>query len=183
MDEGQLIQLVKEKDEIAFEMLVDKYKPVVERFAFQFGITPEYIPDIVQETFIKVYRKIHQYNTGKLSTWIYRITLNSARDHFRKQKRDQRLLSKAKEKQHMEEKYRFYFEKEEHIWLHECLQELDPKYRTPLILFYFHDASYEEIAAILKIKPSVVKTRLHRAKRLLKKEFEKFGIQEVYLHG
>ncbi|MFD2045177.1 RNA polymerase sigma factor [Ornithinibacillus salinisoli] len=183
MEEGQLIQLVKENDENAFEQLIEKYKPIVERFAFQFGVSPEYIPDIVQETFIKVYRKLHQYNSGRLSTWIYRITLNTARDHFRKQQKDKKVLHKATEIQKMQHSYGYYFEKEEHVIIHECLQDMDQKYRSPLILFYFHDKTYDDIGKILRLKTSVVKTRIHRAKKHLKKAYEKMEVQEVLLHG
>ncbi len=44
----------------------------------------------------------------------------------------------------------FTFEEEEHDVLHEAVKQLDEKYRIPIILFYFHDQSYEEIAIILK---------------------------------
>jgi len=66
----------------------------------------------------------------------------------------------------------FYFEREEHLVLHECMQLLEPKYREPLILYYFHDRTYEEIGVILQIKLAAVKTRMHRAKRKLKEIYE-----------
>jgi len=171
--EDELIQRAKEKDETAFEEIIDTYKPVVERFAFQFGIDQTNLGDIVQETFIKIYRKLHQYHRGTFSTWVYRITLNTTRDFYRKQKREQALVQKSMEAQKRDPGNGFYFEKEEHLFLHECMQQLEPKYRVPLILYYFHDRTYEEIGIILHIKLAAVKTRIHRAKRKLKEIYEK----------
>lgn len=170
--ESELIQRAKDKDEAAFEEIIDTYKPVVERFAFQFGIDRSNLADIVQETFIKIYRKIHQYHTGKFSTWIYRITLNTTRDFYRKQKRDRKLIQKSMEQQKENLSGSYYFEREEHVLLHECIRRLDAKYKEPLILFYFHDKTYEEIGVILQIKLAAVKTRIHRAKRKLKDTYE-----------
>ncbi|PAV28757.1 hypothetical protein CIL05_15880 [Virgibacillus profundi] len=183
MEEDEIIKLAKAKDEKAFEQLVNQYKPIVEKFAFQFGMEPEIIPDIVQETFIKIYRKIHQYHRGKFSTWIYQITLNVTRDYYRKRKREFNLIDKAKKTQIMEIQGGYYFEKEEHLFLHECIQKLDPKYKTPIILYYFHDKTYEEIAMILKIKLSSVKTRIHRGKMKLKEIYEQAEGKEVYMNG
>ena len=56
MEEAEIIKLAKRKDEKAFSELVNRYKPAIEKFAFQFGAAEETIPDIVQETFIKIYR-------------------------------------------------------------------------------------------------------------------------------
>lgn len=95
MEEEDIIRLAKTGDKWAFEMLVEKYKPVIEKFSFQFGIKQEHISDVVQETFIKVYRKIHHYHKGKFSTWVYQITLNAARDFHRRKKRELKIMEKS----------------------------------------------------------------------------------------
>nr|WP_246569913.1 RNA polymerase sigma factor [Lentibacillus saliphilus] len=162
--------------------MIDDYKPIIERFAFQFGVNEASIPDIVQETFIKIHRNIHRYTKGKFSTWVYQITLNVARDHHRKEKRQRSLLEKAKRKHPKQETY-YFFENESHVLLHECMQQLNHKYKTALILYYFHDKSYEDIALILNVKLSVVKTRIHRGKKHLKELFEEANDAEVRDHG
>ena len=183
MDETELANGAKIKDEDAFEQLIDTYKPVIERFAYQFGVKQENIPDIVQETFIRIHRKSHQFHKGKFTTWVYQITLNVVRDQYRKQKRDRKLIDKARQSQLQTIKNSYYFEKQEHLFLHECIQKLDAKYKIPLILYYFHDKSYDEIALILSIKLSVVKTRIHRGKAKLKEIFETSIGEEVYQNG
>ncbi|WP_249871162.1 RNA polymerase sigma factor [Oceanobacillus saliphilus] len=183
MNEQEIIQRVKLNDEKAFEQLIDHYKPVIERFAYQFGIKQENISDIVQETFIKIYRKIHLYTKGKFSTWLYKITLNVTRDYYRKEKRSTKLMDRAKERQQGMHARGYYFEKQEHLFLHECIQKLDAKYKLPLILYYFHDKTYDEIALILNIKLSMVKTRIYRGKRKVKELYESTIGEEVYQNG
>ncbi|WP_341356876.1 sigma factor-like helix-turn-helix DNA-binding protein [Rossellomorea sp. y25] len=60
---------------------------------------------------------------------------------------------------------------------------LDDKYQIPIILYYFHEKKYEEMAEILSINLSTVKTRLLRGKNLLKKELEEAGKREGRLNG
>lgn len=178
MDETEIIRLAKLKDEAAFEKLVVTYKSLVEKCAFQFGIRPENIPDIVQETFIKVYQNIHRFHRGKFSTWLYQITLNTTRDFHRKNQRNRKIFRKAIDEHQQVAKTYIFFESNEHALLHEAIQKLDEKYRIPLILFYFHDQTYEEIALILKLKMTAVKTRMHRGRSKLKELYEKMEREE-----
>ncbi|WP_164668277.1 RNA polymerase sigma factor [Virgibacillus doumboii] len=181
MEEEDIISLAKAKDEQAFEWIVKKYKPVIEKFAFQFGIKQEYISDVVQETFIKVYRKIHLYHQGKFSTWVYQITLNVARDFHRRKKRNLNIMKNSV--QLYDHSIGYLFEKEEHLLLHDYIQKLEQKYKLPIILYYFHDKPYDEIAIILNIKLSVVKTRIYRGKKRLKQMYEPDLNEEVKKHG
>ncbi len=171
MEDEELKRLANLDDEEEFGKLVETYKPIIEKFAFQFGISEEDVADVVQNTFLKIYRKLYQYHKGKFSTWVYQITLNVARDHHRRRKRDYKIFNRKLQEQ--EQSIGYLFEKEEHLLLHEYLQHLDQKYKLPLILYYFHDKPYAEIALILKVKLSVVKTRIHRAKKILKDMYEK----------
>lgn len=175
--------MAKANDDASFEKIVVKYKSLVEKLSFQFGIQPEHIPDIVQETFIKVYQNLEQYHRGKFSTWLYQITLNTARDAHRKNKRELRIVKKAITNYEAPHTTGFYFESEANVFLHQAIQELDEKYRMPLILFYFHDQSYEEIAIILRLKISSVKTRMSRGRKRLKEIYEKLESEEDNKHG
>jgi RNA polymerase sigma-70 factor (ECF subfamily) len=64
---------------------------------------------------------------------------------------------------------------EEERQLHEAIIQLDEKYRIPLILYYFQDLSYQQIADVQNISMSAVKTRLYRAKDALKKVMQENG--------
>jgi len=183
VDEQEIIRKAKENDHTSFEKLVIQYKSLVEKLAFQFGIRPEQIPDIVQETFIKVYQNLDQFHKGKFSTWLYQITLNTARDSHRKNKRNDKIVHKAKKNYENPTSVNLYFESDVHLLLHEAIQVLDVKYRMPLILFYFHDQTYDEIAMILKLKSSAVKTRMHRGRTKLKTLYEKLEKEEADSNG
>lgn len=183
MDEKEIIRQAKLNNEEAFEKLVIKYKPYIEKLSYQFGIQPENIPDIVQESFIKIHQNLNQFHRGKFSTWLYQITLNIARDAYRKKQRELRIINKAITNRKEQTVSHFYFENEAYILLHQAIQHLDEKYRIPLILFYFHDQTYEEIAIILDLKLSSVKTRMYRGREKLKQLYENLEREEAMTNG
>jgi RNA polymerase sigma-70 factor (ECF subfamily) len=170
MNEEELIEKAKSGDLEAFRQLVAVYYPVVERFAYQIGSPSNDIDDITQEVFLRVYRFLDTYTNAKFSTWLYKITLNISRDIIRKNKK-----SYEKEKKLSFEREQTFpqvegnvLQKEDHRRLHDIILELNEKYRIPLILFYFHEKKYEEIAKILSIPLSTVKTRISRARQKVK---------------
>ncbi|XXM70532.1 RNA polymerase sigma factor [Lysinibacillus sphaericus] len=171
MDDLQLIKRAKKGDLSAYSKLITVYSPIVERFAYQMGNHIDDIPDISQEVFIRVYRFIDGFTHAKFTTWLYKITLNVSRDFKRKEnqhaKRIQKVMNEPGEAA-IHEKGHLIKEEEDRI-LHACIQELDDKYQAPIILYYFHERKYEEIADILSINLSTLKTRILRGKSLLKK--------------
>ncbi|MCP3740653.1 RNA polymerase sigma factor [Rossellomorea sp. BNER] len=181
MDDQHLIQQAQKGNLTAYEELIQKYLPVVERFAFQMGNSFDDIPDISQEVFIRVYRFLHQFSHSRFTTWLYKITLNVSRDYGRKRNQLQSKLQKMQNESKPQEvslpDERIFREEEDRI-LHHCIQMLDEKYRLPIILHYFHEKKYEEIADILSLNLSTVKTRLLRGKAILKKALMKVAEEE-----
>src|SRR5690554_5681277 len=160
MDEREIINLVKQENKAAFENLIITYKPSVEKFSYQFGIDSKSISDVVQETFNKVYQNIDQFQEGEFRPWLYKITLNVNRNFYRKKQKENKSmkrLSTAKERNYSGA---YYFETDENFILHLAIQELEEKYRLPLILYFFHDQRFEEIASILKSNLSSIKLRI-----------------------
>lgn len=183
MAEKEFINRAKLNDDFAFEQLVHLYKPYVEKLAFQFGMRPDSIPDVVQDTFIKIHQNIRQFERGKFSTWVYQITLNTVRDHYRKKQREWRIFQRAAEEERLWLPGNFRFTHENHDLLHKAMKKLDEKYRIPIILFYFHNRSYEEIGIIMNIKLSTVKTRMYRGRERLKVIYEKLEREEAEADG
>jgi RNA polymerase sigma-70 factor, ECF subfamily len=185
VDEFHLIDKAKQGDLSAYSKLIRDHAPIVERFAFQIGNHMDDIPDISQEVFIRVYRFLDGFTHAKFTTWLYKITLNVSRDFKRKESQHSKRVEKV-----MNETWeastaphvRVLREEEDRI-LHECLQELDEKYRAPIILYYFHEKKYEEIADILSVNLSTIKTRLLRGKSLLKKLLEEAEKREGTING
>ncbi|KAA0944013.1 RNA polymerase sigma factor [Sporosarcina sp. ANT_H38] len=178
MDEMELIIKAQQGDKVAYGELMNLRYRTVEKFAYQCGVHLDDIPDVTQEVFIKLYRFLHQFKQDRFTTWLYKVTLNTARDYYRKEHREREKKAKANgtnlyPAQNSAETQILLFE--EDLELHNAILKLDEKYRIPLILFYFQDLSYQQIADVLNIPLSTVKTRLHRAKDGLKKAIDKNG--------
>jgi RNA polymerase sigma-70 factor, ECF subfamily len=185
VDGYQLIEMAKEGDLTAYSRLITVYSPIVERFAYQMGNHIDDIPDISQEVFIRVYRFIDGFTHAKFTTWLYKITLNVSRDFRRKENQHANRIEKVKNepRQAAYQEYGQLIREEEDRILHECIQELDDKYRAPIILYYFHERKYEEIADILSANLSTIKTRILRGKGMLKKLLEEAEKGEGTING
>ncbi|NEU31102.1 RNA polymerase sigma factor [bacterium LRH843] len=173
--EEQLVIRAKQGDDDAYGQLIEHHLKTVEKFAFQLGVDQVHVEDVTQEVFIKVYRFLHKHTHGKFTTWLYSITLNVVRDFYRQEKRHKKradALKQVTESSYVEH----HFDEESKI-LHEYIQSLDDKYKIPIILHYFHDQQYQEIAEILGVSEGAIKTRMMRAKQQLKAKFEKVGEQ------
>ncbi len=177
-DEALVIKCKKEPQ--YFAVLVDRYVPKLTRYIRRRSLaTNGDIDDLLQNIFIKVYRNINEYNTSLLfSSWIYRISHNEMIDWYRREKR-RATLSLDDEAQDIisrlitEEDHTVRFSNEEqkqHII--KTLNTLDEKYKEILLLRFFDEKSYEEIADILKIPAGTVAVRLNRAKKQLQKSLE-----------
>lgn len=166
-----ILKRATQGDKEAYDMLVKLHYRTVEKFAFQCGVHNRDIQDVTQEVFIKLYRFIHQFREAKFTTWLYKITVNTARDYYRKEQREK--LKGEKLQQQTEQEYRLV--DKDDMELHEAILALDEKYRLPVVLYFFHDLKYEEIAEILAISLSTVKVRLLRAKEQLKQKLQQGG--------
>ena len=185
MNDDDLVFRARNGNMQAFAELIDIHTPTVKRFAFQLGNKYDDIDDITQEVFVRVYRFLDQFSHAKFTTWLYKITLNVTRDFARnKQRQIKKVLKIGKERTYngktAEESILRY---EEDKTLHECIQRLDEKYRIPIVLFYFHDKSYDDIADITGASLANVKTRMLRGKEHLKKLLTLAEKKEGENHG
>ncbi|MFJ7827473.1 RNA polymerase sigma factor [Psychrobacillus sp. NPDC096623] len=179
MVELELIERAQQGDKAAYTELIHIHHRTVERFAFQCGVRVNDIPDVTQEVFVKLYRFLHQFQRERFTTWLYKITLNTARDYYRKETKEKEKEQKLNFEgglnyttKSAEERVLIFEEDRE---LHDAIQTLDEKYRHPIVMFYFHELSYEQIAEVLNIPLSTIKIRLMRAKALLKSALQMNG--------
>lgn len=168
--EQLLLKRAATGDKEAYAELVRLHYKTVEKFSFQCGVHSNDIQDVTQEVFIKLYRFLAQFEQGKFTTWLYKMTLNTVRDYYRKEQREKRKRDKLQY-----ESSSIVHMTTDDIALHEAILTLDEKYRMPIVLYYFHDCKYEEIAEILTISLSTVKVRLMRAKEQLKAILQQGG--------
>ncbi|MFJ7922514.1 RNA polymerase sigma factor [Lysinibacillus fusiformis] len=170
MEEAELIARAQQGDKEAYIDLIRNHQQTIEKFAFQCGVHSNDLADVSQEVFVKLYRFLHQFKQDRFTTWLYKITLNATRDYYRKEQREL-----AKEDKLNAQRQTIFLSAEDDVLLfeedkllHNAIQALDEKYRYPIVLYYFHELKYEEIAEVLNISLSTVKVRLLRAKEKLK---------------
>lgn len=130
--------------------------------------------DLYQETWLKVLRKIEQYDTSKpFEAWLTGICVNTYRDLIRHKKRSPMFDSFTS----TEEKDAVFAnisqpEKDDYSDLHNAVNRLPEKLRVTVILHYFHDLDEKRTAMALGIPNGTVKSRLNKAKKLLRKELD-----------
>jgi len=180
LEEAELIVRAQQGDKEAYIDLIRIHQQTVEKFAFQCGVHSNDLADVSQEVFVKLYRFLHQFKQDRFTTWLYKITLNATRDYYRKEQREL-----AKEDKLNAQRQTIFLSAEDDVLLfeedkllHNAIQALDEKYRYPIVLYYFHELKYEEIAEVLNISLSTVKVRLLRAKEKLKAALMQEGCVE-----
>ena len=122
--------------------------------------------DAVQETFIKVYINLHRYSTDyTFGQWVYTIARNTFIDFVRRRQDDlsidERFSSPPSTAPTPEESV---ISLQQRTQIEHYLERLAPRYRTLIVMRFFDEYSYEEIAANLKLPLGTVKTQIHRAR-------------------
>lgn len=141
--------------------------------------------DLEQEIMIQIWKSCEKFKDNyKLSTWIYRISLNTAISHYRKEKSKQKLSEEytneiifRSEDTHEQEKITEYSEdnseKAEKInFIYEYMEDLD-KLNKALLLLYLEGNTYKEISEILGITETNTASKISRLKDRIKKQFNK----------
>ena len=185
MEENRLVEKAKMGDEEAFGILVNKYKTKAFNLAYSFTRDRETADDLAQEVFIKVYYALDKFKfQSGFGTWLYRIAVNHFKDYLRKQTKERHVsieglgrepsvsedeIKKKEQAQEAADRKRL---------LYESLQSLPEKHQVILTLRDIQGHSYEEIAGILKLSPGTVDSRLHRARKMLRKKIAPFLTQE-----
>ena len=175
-DEELILEFQKHNTERAFEILVQRYKNPLTNFVFRFLGDYEACVDIVQETFVKVYRYKDSYSTiAKFSTWIYTIAGNLARTEYQRRKRRRvfSINSYGENKENYDipdENYRPDVATDSEIKdeiIQKALLKVSNAYMEAVILRDVQGLSYEEIAEIMKITVGTVKSRINRGRAQL----------------
>ena len=163
----ELIIDFRQGNTAAFNTLVDRYTPRLYSFL---GGTSDTM-DLVQDTFNKVYRNIHQFNTDKsFKTWLFSIARNCSIDAGRKAGRRFPLLNAETaniEESHDDCPASSMSRTENKEIVKEALNQLPEKQREVLILSYYQNLSYPQIAKKMSCSTSTVKTHMARAVRKL----------------
>jgi RNA polymerase sigma-70 factor (ECF subfamily) len=185
VDFGYLGQITEglNKEQVLTDLMAEFGKDVWKHALF-LTLKPEIADDIMQEVFIKVYEKMYSYRgQSSIKTWLFTITRNVARDHWKSAWSRKIVLfgfssSHSAESPSAEQEVMRLFEQDE-VW--KIVLELPTKIREILLLHIHHNLSLKELAEILHISVSAVKSRLHRARIKVDKRLKGEFIYEIEL--
>lgn len=156
-----LIQRMKNGDEQAIDVFVNKYYPMIMRYCRLHIKDYGHAEDITQETFERFFRTQDRYHHyGKAANYLYVIAANACKDYYRK--KDAPAMEILPEHCTYSEEYL-----EQHIDVHLALDSLPQEIREVAILFFCQEIKQKEIAKILGIGMPLVKYRIRRARELL----------------
>jgi RNA polymerase sigma-70 factor (ECF subfamily) len=176
--ERRLIEKSLAGDMQSWGEIVTRYKQAVFGVALHILGNPADAEDAAQDAFIRAYQGLSTYRSdlGKFSTWLFTITANICKNKQRREGFFSRLRRISKIPGG-EDPARATARDERAQRLRDALQELDESYRLPLVLRYYQDMDYREIAQALQLPEGTVKTRLHRGKLELKRILESKGVK------
>jgi RNA polymerase sigma-70 factor (ECF subfamily) len=177
LSDEQLAVLVQDGQNEIFGILIDRYEAKMLRYARKFLFNKENAEDQVQEVFIKAYTNIATFKSYlKFSPWLYRIAHNCFINEIKKNRREPliffdpdtifpQILSKSSSDT-------VVLDNELKQSLSQCLDKININYKEILILYFFEELSYKEIADVLHISVSLAGIRLNRAKIAVKKNIK-----------
>ncbi|PAV29137.1 RNA polymerase factor sigma C [Virgibacillus profundi] len=165
----------EDKAELIDQMMT-QYGQEILHLAYSYVNSKEIAEDLTQEIFIKCYNSLHTFKgKSKLRTWLWQIAINHCKDYLKSwyyknvtQAENEKLFDKA---QAISVEQAF-IQKDEDEKLVNAIMDLPVKYREVIFLFYFEDLTIKELATLIGINQNTIKTRLKRAKELLKKRLE-----------
>jgi RNA polymerase sigma-70 factor (ECF subfamily) len=168
----QLVRKAQQEDEKAFGELVHRYESKVYSLALKMLRNPEDAEDVLQDTFLRAYRGIKSFQgNSTFSTWIYRITANSALMRLRRKHLPTVSIDDADERETpiniadwapgpVEQ----LLNQETQQAMNQAIESLPPEFRQVFVLRDIEELSNSEVAEILDLSVAAVKSRLHRAR-------------------
>ena len=175
MNEEQLwLDQARKGDKDAFGQLIDAYQIPVYNLAYRMLNNSGEAEEAAQEAFIRAYTRLESYNPDhKFSTWLLSITSNYCIDLLRKRRAiflsiDEPLgAHPALRSDKIKEPEAQVTLNEQQEMVQSLLEDLPDEYRQAVVLRYWYELSYEEIADSMETTVSAIKSRLFRARKLL----------------
>jgi RNA polymerase sigma-70 factor (ECF subfamily) len=165
-----LIRRVVAGEKGAYTHLVQKYEGPIFHSSYQIVRDHDLAADITQEAFITAYEHLSSFDANhRFFSWLYRIAWNEAINCYRQRKKNQPLdnLELPSSEPSPEE---LLMDKERLSSLKRALGALEFKYRVLLVLRHYLDFSYAEIARIVDLPVTTVRSRIHTARALLRED-------------
>ncbi len=170
-DEDLIYHLLDSGEDKYFNELIERYKDKIFNFVIRYLSSREDSEDITEDIFIKVYFKIDKFdkNKGSFKTWLFKIAKNT-------------IYNKLKERKMVKISYDDIYSDKEDIDLNienneiiqNAVNKLKKDQKTIILLYYMEGLKYREIAKTLNMPENTIKTKIRRAKEILKNELNEY---------
>ena len=167
-----LMQRVREGDDDAFGEIVDRYKDSLVNYLTHLVRSRDRAEEVAQDAFVRLYRNANQYRQQeKLGPYLFRIATNLVVTEIRRERRWSLLLPRlhASTRTSVPSPDAHLFTNEIQRQVSAAIDRLPVNYRAPLVLFEIEEWSYDEIAKALDVRVGTVKSRISRARDLLRR--------------
>jgi RNA polymerase sigma-70 factor (ECF subfamily) len=180
--DGELLRFARDGDPAAFRILIRRHDRHLYRMARSVLLDDQEAEDVVQETYILAFTRLVDFHgDASLSTWLTRIALNEALKRRRRRRRtvDLDVIDAARDGADMQnyrspmiapdqDPERATAQHQLRRFLERAIDDLPETFRTVFVMRAIEEATTEETATLLGIRQQTVKTRLHRARRMLR---------------
>lgn len=165
---AEWVKQAKQGDRDAWDKIVDTFHPRIYHYLVSFMGNPHDAQDVAQDTFVKVYRKLHQHREGSsFTSWIFTVARRTALNHFRDTKVGEELPENLTSQSDSPSENAVYADDSNILWT--CVQDMKPAARQALWLRYGDGLKVQEIAEIMGKTSLYVRVLIHRAKSDLAK--------------
>ena len=194
--DDELMQRCQEGDTEAFDLIVRRNRAPLVNFIGRFLGDQNSAEDLAQETFIRMFKAANRYRTGtaKFSTWMYHIASNLCKNELRNRgRRGNFFIDNVSSEEYLSQDNSFgedliatapahaslqpenqLLQKERQQAVQNAISKLPERYRLPLILRDLQDRCYEEISKILNLPLGTTKSRINRARLMLRDKLKDF---------
>lgn len=180
MNEQELVEAIKNKDQDAFRSLIEQYQGMILNTCYGFVQDEDDAKDLTQEVFIEIINSIHKFRgDAKLSTWLYRLAVNKSLNHIKKHKRKSLFSSLDNilkfDKNELSASKSFnadapIINQEQSKKLYQAIDSLSKNQRIAFTLHKIEGVSYAEIAKIMNVTVFSVESLIYRARSGLQKK-------------
>jgi len=182
-------QIIDEDRSLTFEQIHRKYEKKIYNLILRLVGDPEDAEDLTVETFMNAYRSWGRFRgDARVSTWLHQIAVNNCKNRFKQKdrRRDREPVSlddaidtdsgelSREVADWRDVPERRLLDKELARQIQRAVEALAPEYRMVLVLAQMEDMSYEEIARVTRLSVPAVKTRLHRARNMMRRRLEPY---------
>lgn len=167
MKDRELVKQYQQGDRNAFDELVKRHYPQTYRLFHRMAGDAMLADDLCQETYIRVYRGLKRFRfRSEFTTWLYRISINVANNHFRREKIKKLFFSEKEYEGSTDTDESFTEQTDHNLW--QAIQKLPRKQRMVIIFRIFQQLPFKDVADVIGISENSAKVNYHYAIKNLK---------------